>query len=122
GRAPSGRSSRMALVRRLPAMEAKNRNVRSPLWNRTSTSPARRATDASQPGSAFTSRTTTIGPCMTITTVPAPATGMTVGCTGGARVTGGRVTGGSGAGSVVGVVVAVGASVVVVVVVGASVV
>src|SRR5947209_2839038 len=104
----------MALVIRLSAMEAKNRNERSPLRNRTSTSPERRSTEAIQPGRALTSRTMTTGPWRTMTTVPAPATGITVGCTGGGRVT--TVGGGGGV-----VVVVVGGSVVVVVV-GASVV
>ena len=80
-------------------------------------SPERRSTETIQPGTTLTSRTTTTGPWRTRTTVPAPATGITVGCTGGGSVTtgGGAVEGGV-------VVVVVGASVVVVVVVGGSVV
>src|SRR5207302_8748887 len=104
----------MPLVRLRSAMEAKNRNERSPRRNRTSMSPERRSTVATQPGTTFTSRTTTIGPWSTITTVPAPATGITVGCTGGGSVivagVVGVVAGGGGL-----VLVVVGASVVVVV-------
>src|SRR5581483_2047214 len=115
----SARTSRTALVRWWSASEAKNRNDRSPWRKTTSTSPERRSTEAIQPGSAFTSRTTTTGPSTTITTVPAPATGITVGCTGGGSVTGSGAGAGGGGASVVvvvgAVVVVVGASVVVVV-------
>src|SRR5258705_6455845 len=94
-------------------MEAKNRNERSPRRNRTSMSPERRSTEATQPGTTLTSRITTIGPWRTMTTVPAPATGITVGCSGGGRVT--TVGGGAVVVVVGGVeVVVVGGAVVVV--------